>query len=362
MSTTLPFNLSGLGAELDQARRNRINIAPVSIPSQAPLPLPVSALVPAESPRVKCTSPIPAQNQNPGEQTTVKVQEVASSLESDTYMSMATACPNHQANEGSSDTLENGASCDIIKQKKNEQECAVGREIEKEERPYPLCLLCLTRPPSAVLLPCCHLNLCHLCAPLLIEKHRPPPPSSLNPLQVPALPSSSSASASASAPTRTTVPPHHVPEYTRTPYNVLLFRAIANHPKSRALAMGGYIAPKKGYMGGEMDGCDLVSDSSRVGQEDHERGMDMMSSCQGAEKQKEKDDVERETIAEQVKEKERRMGIRVEHVDQGRVTLSSSRTAEEGRAQPSASASARGGAVCLICRQGVKGWLRVYTG
>ncbi|KAL1412438.1 hypothetical protein Q8F55_000183 [Vanrija albida] len=39
-----------------------------------------------------------------------------------------------------------------------------------EDTPLPLCLLCFARTPSAVLLPCAHLNLCYLCAPLLMHK------------------------------------------------------------------------------------------------------------------------------------------------------------------------------------------------
>ncbi|WVQ95333.1 hypothetical protein IAU59_002429 [Kwoniella sp. CBS 9459] len=349
----MPFNLSALGAELDQARQSRSS----------------SGLSSAIGPCVGAVSIPTSQRKAVGDRTTVKVQEVASSPESQRLASISaprpTAIPradllmNEQNEEGMERALRdrttgsNGVSSDVSKQKKgsgayeNQVEAEVEMEMEHEEKPYPLCLLCLTRPPSAVLLPCCHLNLCHLCAPLLIEKHRPPPPADTSPLSIPSTISASSASTSAA------IPPHPVPEYTRTPYNVLLFRAIANHPKSRALAMGGYIAPKKGYLGGEMDGCDLVEMTLTDGVEEEE------------EEEEEKDqDCKMDqgmTAAERVREKERRTGLRVErkreHEHEGRVVLS----ALSGSGGDDSS-SRGGGAVCLICRQGVKGWLRVYTG
>ncbi|KAK8850656.1 hypothetical protein IAR55_004576 [Kwoniella newhampshirensis] len=171
--------------------------------------------------------------------------------------------------------------------------------VEEKERPYPLCLLCLSRPPSAVLLPCCHLNLCYLCAPLLILKQRKSTPESS------AVPLISDAILDPISPMR-------------IPYNQLILRATANHPKSRQMALGGYRPPEEGICGGEIRGQDLVSpgpnrDKQPFGQ------------------------------------RERRLGFCTFDEDDGRIGLGG----DWGRSS---------GARCLMCRTDVKGWLRVYTG
>jgi hypothetical protein len=171
----------------------------------------------------------------------------------------------------------------------------------QHEQPLPTCLLCFTRPPSAVLLPCepcslmsqgvidvstgCHLNLCYLCAPLLILKQQRPisPP-----------------------PMATVITPSQSTD--RIPFNVALKRASANHPKSRRLSSGGYAAPTIGERGSEL------------------KGEDMEAACDA-------------TGA--------RCGLEGERQADGRLELSSG---DEGD-----------GAKCLICRAGVSGWLRVYT-
>ncbi|WVR08738.1 hypothetical protein IAU60_005796 [Kwoniella sp. DSM 27419] len=214
-------------------------------------------------------------------------------------------------------------------------------DITEKEEPYPLCLLCLTRPPTAVLLPCCHLNLCHLCAPLLIQRHRPPSPHAHPAATATAsTPTSSNMSYSQSSSTSgrppssswtqgdlsqpaspAPAPPNpetvHAPapaqpqtQQQRIPYNLLLQRATANHAKSRALARGGYLAPTLGTCGGEMRGQDLVPD----------RG-------EGA-----------------------RDGTGLHRVigEDGRVSLTLA--CSDARAK------------CLVCRQGIMGWLKVYTG
>lgn len=104
------------------------------------------------------------------------------------------------------------------------------------------------------------------------------------------------------------------PRTDRVPFNVALSRAVANHPKSRRFSMGGYVAPAEGIKGGELRGADLVG--SRGG----EGGGTMGTGVAGL----------TTTVEEggQV-----RLGMDGEHA-----------------------------ATCLVCRQGVSGWLRVYAG
>lgn len=188
-------------------------------------------------------------------------------------------------------------------------------------RPYPLCLICLTRPPSAVLLPCqsphqwqpvvlmtagCHLNLCHLCAAHIIERHR-----------------------------RTYVPNNPVqdpsraidvqPPSTREPWHVLAARASANHPKSRRLSGGGYTAPPRNSYGGEFTGDRLLPAKGDRGlQHDLVQDQDRVSGLRSA---------WHETRGGEVKLA--RQGPTTEIVEEAK---------------------------CLVCRSGVQGWLRVYTG
>ncbi|OCF35894.1 hypothetical protein I316_02388 [Kwoniella heveanensis BCC8398] len=410
MPTSL--NLSTLGAELDQARRGRsvVRSQPQarypSGSSSSPVPIVSTSKGIGASTREGAQVQVQVQVQVSGrDRTTVQVQEVSLSPKDDEGLDLTarlrrnehtgvessppspsdTQRRSESVSERSTSEVEvDGVNIDmnmnVDKAKeasKSESESESKREKESErERPYPLCLLCLTRPPSAVLLPCCHLNLCYLCAPLLIEKHRPPAPciTSTNPLSPPNPASSSSTASRRDTP----VPPHAAPEYTRTPYNVLLFRAIANHPKSRAMAMGGYDAPQKGCLGGEMDGWDLVPDDGDDEEGDTdgdvEGGRNTNSGNHSEEMIKEGKHTGRHEGVEKarrasVSEKERRTGINVEYVPvtqrqgqggRGRIALSSLASEEEGLQQ--SAMGGRGGAVCLVCRQGVKGWLRVYTG
>lgn len=90
----------------------------------------------------------------------------------------------------------------------------------------------------------------------------------------------------------------------RIPFNVALSRAVKNHPQSRRLSIGGYVAPPEGFRGGELKGRDVLCGAE---------------SSVGLTRVKESD---------------------------GRMVLGS-----EGE----------GAAQCLVCRAGVSGWLRVYS-
>jgi hypothetical protein len=187
-------------------------------------------------------------------------------------------------------------------------------ESETVERPFPLCLVCLSRPPTAVLLPCesartnrrvrltlgCHLNLCHLCAPLMIMRHRD---TSLTDTITPA--------------TSSRIPAQPGSEPSR--WNQVLARATASHPKSRRLSMGGYVAPEQGQCGAEVAPCDLLSSS-----------------------------IESTSSMTSIPETSRVSGS---VGGQGRVVL------DEGQGH-----AGGGRAKCLMCRAGVQGWLRVYPG
>jgi hypothetical protein len=129
----------------------------------------------------------------------------------------------------------------------------------------------------------CHLNLCYLCAPLLLLKEcrAPPPPitTSHTPLTPP-----------------------------KTPFNIALRKAMVNHPKSRRLSGGNIPLP--------------------TGDQDKElKAEDIVASC----------------------DPERKEGLRGKKRDDGRIELGVSKDeGSEGK--------------CLVCRAGVSGWLRVYTG
>jgi hypothetical protein len=71
----------------------------------------------------------------------------------------------------------------------------------------------------------CHLNLCYLCAPLLLLKQCRLPLA--------------------------TSPPD------RIPFNIALTRAMANHPKSRRLSSGGPPIPEAGERGSELKAGDI---------------------------------------------------------------------------------------------------------
>ncbi|OCF45514.1 hypothetical protein I317_00415 [Kwoniella heveanensis CBS 569] len=366
MPTSL--NLSTLGAELDQARRGRsvVRSQPQArYPSgSSSSPVPIVSTSKGIGASTREGAQVQVQVQVSGrDRTTVQVQEVSLSPKDDEGLDLTARLRRNEhtgvessppspsdtqrrsesvSKRSTSEVEVDGVNIDmninVDKAKeasKSESESESEREKESErERPYPLCLLCLTRPPSAVLLP--------------------------------------------SSRRDTPVPPHAAPEYTRTPYNVLLFRAIANHPKSRAMAMGGYDAPQKGCLGGEMDGWDLVPDDGDDEEGDTdgdvEGGRNTNSGNHSEEMIKEGKHTGRHEGVEKarrasVSEKERRTGINVEYVPvtqrqgqggRGRIALSSLASEEEGLQQ--SAMGGRGGAVCLVCRQGVKGWLRVYTG
>ena len=94
----------------------------------------------------------------------------------------------------------------------------------------------------------------------------------------------------------------------RVHWNTILARATAKHPKSRRLSMGGYVSPQLGTRGAEMTGNDVLSPES---------DLTGLSATVGPCK---------------------------------RVNLSGA-VGETGSPE----------AICLMCRAGVKGWLRVYA-
>ncbi|KAK6906280.1 hypothetical protein I203_100265 [Kwoniella mangroviensis CBS 8507] len=260
-----PFDLSCIGSELDTARRSR------AIPtSTSPSPTPTA------------DRPLPA---------------LSSSVESDT--------PTILDDIPSEDEV-------IVSKHQNR---SVNKEVEKEknhERPYPLCLLCLDRPPSAVLLPCCHLNLCYICAPLLIHRFTkfkyPTPPITLSSNdRIPANISERQIESETETETET--------DCSRIPYNQILYRATLNHPKSRKLGLGGYRPPVENHLGGEYTGQGILrSQQDRGKEESMNQGgrIDMSDTWNGIGRQIGGGDDE--------------------------------------------------GPKCLVCRAGVQGWLRVYTG
>ena len=100
----------------------------------------------------------------------------------------------------------------------------------------------------------------------------------------------------------------------RVPFHMALLKATANHPKSRRLNIGHCEPVPKGEPGGEMTGDDLLSSARNYGGAERGAGPD------------------------------REVG-------------------DDGRVMPDAQKDVvTSGARCLICRAGVAGWLRVYTG
>ncbi|BEJ13486.1 hypothetical protein CspHIS471_0306600 [Cutaneotrichosporon sp. HIS471] len=106
----------------------------------------------------------------------------------------------------------------------------------------PLCLLCFARTPSAVLLPCCHLNLCYLCAPLFMHK------------------GATESRAIQRVEDDQAARERGDEERTlgRIPFNVALTRAVKGSPGSRRLSIGGYVPPTEGFRGGELRGRDVL--------------------------------------------------------------------------------------------------------
>ncbi|WWC65325.1 uncharacterized protein I303_107943 [Kwoniella dejecticola CBS 10117] len=269
---TSPFDLSNLGAELDASRRRRRSCgAGIPIDSRASYEIDVSEGMPDLSTSV------------------------------DSYVSSSSI---NTASEAHDLDLDLGVDVDIQTQR---QGSAKGEQVRDcVERPYPLCLLCLNRPPSAVLLPCCHLNLCYICAPLLIHRYSKAKPK----------------------PTTTTSLPISSQTCERTPYHLALLKATKNHPKSRALALGGYRPPEENRSGGEYTGRGLLSASSQG--KGTEIGVGMGTGTG--------------------------MGLVDEADEDGRIRIrpSSATNQEEIVGDDLAK--------CLVCREGIKGWLRVYTG
>ncbi|WWC98300.1 hypothetical protein V866_005191 [Kwoniella sp. B9012] len=256
------FDLSCIGSELDTARRSR------AIPTST-----------SPTPTTIADSPLPA---------------LSSSVESDDSTILDDTPPEDE----------------VVVSKYDNQ--IVNKKKEKEtnhERPYPLCLLCLDRPPSAVLLPCCHLNLCYICAPLLIHrstkiKYSTPP------ITLPSndlLPADISERQSESETETET-------DCSRIPYNQILYRATLNHPKSRKLGLGGYRPPVENHPGGEYTAEGILQSQQDQGKEESvvQGGRIVMSDTWNG------------------------IGRQIGGVGEG--------------------------PKCLVCRAGVQGWLRVYTG
>lgn len=128
------------------------------------------------------------------------------------------------------------------------------------------------------LTPGCHLNLCYLCAPLLIARNAP------------ACPAATAEDAE--------------PRTDRVPFNVALARAMRKSPEKRRLGMAGFIPPELGQAGAELAGRDVLAGPIR------------------------------------------------------------SQTGHDGqvRLEPREGERGMGKTQCLVCRSGVEGWLRVYTG
>ncbi|WRT70842.1 uncharacterized protein IL334_007841 [Kwoniella shivajii] len=271
------FDLSHLGAELNAARRTRHPQSPSHSHSPSP------SLPPGPSTSNRVIPVLDHDDQRPLPELSTSISSTSSSINTDPDIEI--------------DDVHNNPRIDL--------KSGNGNDKEELEKPYPLCLLCLARPPSAVLLPCCHLNLCYLCAPLLIHRS-----TSLS------TPSTQSSSSPIPITERTSISD----ECTNTPFNVRLMRATANHPKSRILAMGGYRPPEEGKVNGEVRGTDLTSFPDGPDPNLQENmGMIIDLDCSD------------------------------NREDHGRIRLGGMQSKESG-------------AKCLVCREGVKGWLRVYTG
>jgi hypothetical protein len=164
----------------------------------------------------------------------------------------------------------------------------------------------------------------------------------------------------------------------RTPWNTLLLRATAGNAKSRRLALGGYVAPAKSFRGGEMDGGGVLPRTSSTsrnqdGPRDHRRDQGILLHLAGN-----VDDVEDEYGEDSRREQEERLGFssswaraRVQAV--GNESSEAEQTAQTDQTDqsdgsrrvvlsPRPAAGNKHVARCLVCRAGVEGWLRVYTG
>ncbi|WWC72713.1 uncharacterized protein I206_106677 [Kwoniella pini CBS 10737] len=211
-----------------------------------------------------------------------------------------------------STSIESGISTSIESLSDFDQESDINKDSHKTttvdseiiEKPYPLCLLCLNRPPSAVLLPCCHLNLCYICAPLLIHRSKTT--------------KSKSNSNSNSSPSTTTT------QWCQgKSYNTILMNATKNHSKSRKLALGGYRIPEENKINGEFTGKNLINYYNQTNND---------------------------VFKFEIDEKEK-----------GRIKLNSSSNFDNNNNNDEDNDD-DDNAKCLICREGIKGWLRVYTG
>jgi len=228
------------------------------------------------------------------------------------------------------------------------------------------------------------MNLCYLCAPLLIHRYGSRGPAArLSPELQASWPEIAPGPMPTGLSAALLTPPHSPPAAgaTRTghpsddasgapPSDATLARtstetlmcATAHHPRARKWAFGGYIAPPESKTGGEYRGHDLLhwpsgrpspsaSDShgpqyrisgasARLGQiVQEDTGVTPMTPSEGG-----VDDDEPHQM-----DLDRDRGFRTSSMPDGRVGLH-----ELG--------DERGGTRCLVCRAGVKGWLRVYTG
>lgn len=140
-------------------------------------------------------------------------------------------------------------------------------------------------------------------------------------------------------------PPQSESQSERLPWHVILARATRNNPKARRLSMGGQCQVEG--EGGEMKGADILPGTGGV----------MRGVCGDIEEDG-AGDVDHGDAAD------KRIGR-----DDGLLGAKFSQSAEQrGRVvldlEPSRVSDVGGavGARCLVCRAGVKGWLRVYTG
>ncbi len=199
----------------------------------------------------------------------------------------------------------------------------------------------------------CHLNLCHLCAPLLILRAGPVCVTSSSSGQTDAHTSESISSALLPVPVPVPIPIPN-PSETRIPYNLLLRKACSTSPKSAKLAGGGFIAPQLSERGGEFRGYDLLPGGGGDGQSQSPDADQEIRSGRSALGDSIEGPIARnDRVGRTSMDKANRMGFLTQISQDGKVCLAP--CVDEGISQG-------GNAKCLVCRGGVSGWLRVYTG
>ncbi|WWC92450.1 uncharacterized protein L201_007408 [Kwoniella dendrophila CBS 6074] len=302
---TSAFDLSRLGAELDASRRSRhaVNYDQIS------------------------SSGIPIQQRlhDNDEMEITGIPELSTSLKTDISDSLD-SIPDEDIDI---DTEVNIEHCDSVEYHMRGQVGQTRFQQEKQhnlERPYPLCLLCLSRPPSAVLLPCCHLNLCYICAPSLIFRSSNPtiPISSTttttiinNDEQIPIHIQNNDHEQIPIAVEEEEEEEEAI-ECSKIPYNQILLKAMKNHPKSRRLALGGYVP----IQDKEVSGSNLLHESHYSA------------------------------------EKPKRESLGTSRGDDGQIKFNRRNSNSNSHNYVTRTDEAK----CLICRERIKGWLRVYTG